>query len=204
MKKNKRSNPFSHVHHIGMVVADINKTVKDLEALGIGRFNHPSLPGWLERRLFKGKTFDTRYKIPGIKPFVHPMMYKVIESNPSSSFADAGLPLMTAGRPDGNKPSAPGQLQENIKIFKAWLGDQIIEIIQPGTDTTSWGKHLKEKGEGIQHVGFQVDDVAIVQKLVENGATVLGGGIVHDNKGSFGYYLNLGSGLIIDIFKGYY
>ncbi len=204
MGKIRASNPLTRVHHVGMVVKDIDKTIKDLEALGIGRFAHPSLPGWLEKRLFKGKTFDTKYKFPGMKPFVHPMMYKVIEAGPGSSFADAGLPPMVADRPDGSKPAVSGELKEHIKIYKAWIGDQIIELIQPGDESSSWGKYLKEKGDGIQHIGFEVNDVAVVKKLVENGAVVLGGGTVLDGKGSFGYYLNLGSGLIIDIFKGYY
>lgn len=199
MKKITR--PFNKVHHIGIVTADVEKTVKRLESYGIGRFAHPSLPGWLEKTLFKGKTFDKTYKFLWMGPFVHPMMYKIIDVDHSldaATLEKLGLPPMKMEGPAGEKPKT------RYKIYKAWMGSIILEIGQPVEGETPWMKDLKKKGEGLQHIGIEVDGIDQVDRFIKGGALKLGGGIVDNGKGHFGYYLDTGLGFCIDIFKGYY
>ncbi len=38
-------------------------------------------------------------------------------------------------------------------------GEMAIELIQPNEKDSIWKKHLDEKGEGIQHIAFVVDNI---------------------------------------------
>jgi len=193
--------PIKKIHHIGIVTADIEKTVKKLEAYGIGKFAHPALPAWLEKRLFKDKTFDYTWKFLWMGPYVHPMMYKIIEVDHSMSEAELaklGLPPMKMEGAGGEKPKS------RYKIYKAWLGGLILEIGQPIEGETPWMRYLKKHGEGLQHIGLEVDNMGQINRLIENGAVKLAGGTVENGRGHFGYYLDLGLGFSVDIFKGYY
>jgi methylmalonyl-CoA/ethylmalonyl-CoA epimerase len=49
--------------HVGVVVRDLDKTVKRLESLGIGPFEPLPLPPLIEKRLFRGKPMDAKEKI---------------------------------------------------------------------------------------------------------------------------------------------
>ena len=197
----KVKRPFKRLHHVGIVTADIEKTVKKLEDFGIGRFAHPSLPKWLETLLFKNKTLDKTYKFLWIGPFVHPMMYTLLDVDHSADAATLekmGLPPMKMEGPGGEKPKS------RYKIYKAWIGDIILEVGQPMEGETPWAKDLEKKGEGLQHIGIEVDTIEQVNQFVERGAIKLGGGIVDNGRGHFGYYIDPGLGFNIDIFKGYY
>ncbi|MFC1918320.1 VOC family protein [Chloroflexota bacterium] len=55
------------------------------------------------------------------------------------------------------KPVPPGDVL--IKIATAQVGEMQYELIQPIAEGTPWMEYLKEKGEGINHLGFQVDDI---------------------------------------------
>ncbi len=61
-----------------------------------------------------------------------------------------------------------------VKISMAELGDVQLELIQPAGDEGLHKEFLDEKGEGIQHVMFGVDDFEKeVASLTEKGAEVV-------------------------------
>jgi hypothetical protein len=83
MGNKKKSYPLlNKVHHVGIVVRDIEKSAKLLENYGLSRSLYPSLPGWLEKLLFHYKPFDREFKFFGIGPFIHPALFKILEWEP--------------------------------------------------------------------------------------------------------------------------
>lgn len=50
-------------------------------------------------------------------------------------------------------------LESDYKARVARLGNMQLEIIQPDDKPNPWKEFLETRGEGIHHIGFQVDDV---------------------------------------------
>ena len=111
---------FSRPWDMAVVVRDIERTVKHLEALGIGPFIQPHPPSGAEGLFFQGRPLDSNYKA-------------------------------LTGR----------------------LGKMQLEIIQPDDRPNPWAAFLNTRGEGIHHIGFQVEDVEKeVNRLTGHGAEV--------------------------------
>jgi methylmalonyl-CoA/ethylmalonyl-CoA epimerase len=41
------------------------------------------------------------------------------------------------------------------------IGDMLLELIAPTSDEASFAKFLRERGPGMHHVGYRVDDIAV-------------------------------------------
>jgi len=125
MDKSKRGElEYSQLHHVGVVVRDIEKAIEYLSSLGIGPFepHYPDPPG--VEKLLRGK----------------PTQYKLEMSN-------------------------------------AKMGHVNLELIQPVERESIWKEFLDSKGEGIQHIGFIVDDLdKEVEELTKQGVKVLTSG----------------------------
>ena len=64
-------------------------------------------------------------------------------------------------------------LESGYKALAARIGNMQIEIIQPDDKPNPWKEFLDTRGEGIHHIGFQVDDVeGEVDRLTGHGAEV--------------------------------
>jgi hypothetical protein len=64
-------------------------------------------------------------------------------------------------------------LESGYKALVARIGNMQIEIIQPDDKPNPWKEFLDSRGEGIHHIGFQVDDVeGEVDRMKEHGAEV--------------------------------
>jgi methylmalonyl-CoA/ethylmalonyl-CoA epimerase len=64
-------------------------------------------------------------------------------------------------------------LDSDYKALVTRMGNMQIEIIQPDDKPNPWKEFLDTKGEGIHHIGFQVDDVeGEVSRLTGHGARV--------------------------------
>jgi methylmalonyl-CoA/ethylmalonyl-CoA epimerase len=112
---------FSNLCDIGIVVKDIDKAVKRLEALGIGPFKQAPTPPGAEGLFYLGK------------------------------------PLVS-----------------NYKALVARLGKVKIELFQPGDASDPFKTFMKTQGEGIHHLGFQVNNVEKeINKLTKQGAEVI-------------------------------
>ncbi|MBN2075353.1 MAG: VOC family protein [Dehalococcoidales bacterium] len=65
-------------------------------------------------------------------------------------------------------------LESDYKALVARMGNMQIEIIQPDDKPNPWREFLETRGEGIHHIGFQVNDVeGEVSRLTGHGAEVL-------------------------------
>jgi methylmalonyl-CoA/ethylmalonyl-CoA epimerase len=100
-------------------------------------------------------------------------------------------PLLFRGRP----------YEGEVKLFVGHMGNVVLEIFQPLWGDSPQKEFLDNKGEGIHHLGFTMDDFdREVSELTEKGASVLhsarhvtGGGSV---------YLDMGvGGLIFELEK---
>lgn len=117
MSSNTQKSPFSQVHHITIVVKDIEKAIKF-------------------------------YELVGIRPFrIHPNYENI------------------------NYKEKPG-LFKIVKVAK--MGQFELQLVQPNEQESLQKTFLKQKGEGVQHIGFVVDDIDKEEaKLKELGLEVI-------------------------------
>ena len=94
------------------------------------------------------------------------------------------------------KPFAPAQ---RVAIQTAQIGDMELELIQPISGESPHREFLDQKGEGVQHLGFFVDDLKEdVERLTAAGSSVM---LTSQFKGGGGVaYLDLdAAGLIVEL-----
>ena len=76
----------------------------------------------------------------------------------------------------GFEPGPFGVLQIpelGIKSFALIIGKNFIELLEPTDPKRPIGKFLKERGEGLYHISFSVDDLNTeVQSLREKGIII--------------------------------
>jgi methylmalonyl-CoA/ethylmalonyl-CoA epimerase len=64
------------------------------------------------------------------------------------------------------------------------IGDLQLQLAQPGEGKTIYKEFLETKGEGVFHIGFEVDDIGAVEKqLTDNEMKVLASGRRDDGSG---------------------
>ncbi len=64
------------------------------------------------------------------------------------------------------------------------IGDLQLQLVQPGDGKTIYKEFLETKGEGVFHIGFEVDDIDTVEKqLTDNEMKVLASGRRDDGSG---------------------
>lgn len=63
-----------------------------------------------------------------------------------------------------------------------------LELIQPNEEPSTWRNFLDEKGEGIHHIAFQVQDSKEMVKRAEDaGLKLIQKGFYGDGKGEYNY-----------------
>ena len=83
-------------------------------------------------------------------------------------FIQAGPPEGAEGLFFQGKP-----FETTLKVCILRIGNMNLEFIQPGNGPNPWSEFLKAKGEGIHHIGFQVENVEKeVNRLTALGAEV--------------------------------
>lgn len=101
-------------------------------------------------------------------------------------------PTVTGGEYEVNRCTVFGEPAPdaacNMAFFDLRPGVQ-LELIQPNDAHSVWRDILNEKGEGIHHIAFNVDDTdAVVKVLVEEyGAVVEQHGLYGDASGQYTY-----------------
>jgi methylmalonyl-CoA/ethylmalonyl-CoA epimerase len=94
------------------------------------------------------------------------------------------------------KPFVPG---ERVAIQITHIGNMELELIQPINGESPHREFLDKKGEGIQHLGFIVDNLGdAVKRLTDQGSKIL---LTSQFKGGGGVtYLDLDvAGLIVEL-----
>jgi methylmalonyl-CoA/ethylmalonyl-CoA epimerase len=63
---------------------------------------------------------------------------------------------------------------QQVKVAFLSAGDTKIELLEPMSDESAIAKFLKKKGEGIHHIGFEVDHLAAeLSELKEQGVPLI-------------------------------
>ncbi len=118
--ENFEKSQLSNLHHIGLIVKDINKTVKVLSDAGLGPFEIAPMKDLTDRE-FRGK-----------------------------------------------------QVKSHSEVWFAKLGSINLELVQPLDGESLQKETLLTKGEGIEHIGFFVDNIwEEVDRLVKKGYQLL-------------------------------
>jgi methylmalonyl-CoA/ethylmalonyl-CoA epimerase len=50
--------------------------------------------------------------------------------------------------------------ERHMAVAVARIGDTLIELIAPTSEEASFAKYLRDKGPGIHHIAYRVDDIA--------------------------------------------
>jgi methylmalonyl-CoA/ethylmalonyl-CoA epimerase len=75
----------------------------------------------------------------------------------------------------------------NLKIKYAQIGPVQLQLIEPGDGESLYKDHLRKKGEGVYHIGFEVDDISAADSTIETmGLKVLSSGR-RENGSGFSY-----------------
>ena len=124
MPTKSSANPFSVLHHLSIVVADIEKATRYYESIGIGPFTE------------------------------YPPMIEYVKID---------------------VPDEEGFYQLTIRC--AQIGPVQLQLIQPGAGDSLYRQHLEQKGEGVYHLGFVVDDIEASERVVRDmGIEVISSG----------------------------
>jgi methylmalonyl-CoA/ethylmalonyl-CoA epimerase len=95
----------------------------------------------------------------------------------------------------------PFKAAERVIIKAAQLGNVELELVQPLEGGSPHREYLEAKGEGVQHLGFLVDDLpGAVNQLTAQGSTVIMDGRRVDGTGVDYVDLNI-AGLIVELIR---
>lgn len=80
----------------------------------------------------------------------------------------------------------PSSGQAKLAFFR--LGQVVLELIEPVGGDTSWKQFLDQHGEGVQHLGFQVENLdAAIARAGRAGMPVLHRGRYDRDNGDYVY-----------------
>ena len=130
-RQEKEIKPFSNLHHISIVVKNMDKAVEFYTSIGIGPFtDYPPMREYV------------KLKVPDQEGFY------------------------------------------DLKIKFTQCGPIQLQLIQPGEGESLYKDFMKEKGEGVYHIGFVVDDIEGADAEVESlGLEALSTGRRKDGSG---------------------
>jgi methylmalonyl-CoA/ethylmalonyl-CoA epimerase len=180
---NSKPNPWEEffvtkgegIHHIGFHVSDVEKEVNRLTAQGAevtltGTVNGKLAAAYIDLKvaniIIELMSFrDTEQHVPANMTFSKPWDMAVLvrdinttakrlEALGIGQFIQVQPPRGAEGLFYRGKP-----LESNYRALIMRIGNMQLEIIQPDDKPNPWAEFLSTKGEGIHHIGFQLDDV---------------------------------------------
>jgi methylmalonyl-CoA/ethylmalonyl-CoA epimerase len=152
------------------------------------------------------KSTNSDYHDPGFKKIVQvAFVVKDIEAS-SRRWAELlgqPVPKINTTRPGHEvKEIYRGQPSEGqVKLTFFNLGQVVIELLQPVSPGTSWYEFLQKRGEGVQHLGFQIEDPAMTSAELEKlGYPIFHRGRYDGDNGDYIYHDTLDSlGVVIEL-----
>lgn len=64
--------------------------------------------------------------------------------------------------------------ERHMEVAAARLGDTLLELITPTSDEAAFAKYLVDKGPGVHHIAYRVDDInAAMKELQDKGIRML-------------------------------
>ena len=136
---------------------------------------------------------QSKYQDPGLKKVIQvAIVVRDIEATSKRWSEVLGMPVppIHTTRP-GHEVKVvyrgkPSEGQAKLTFFN--LGQVVLELIEPVGEGTSWKEFLDKKGEGVQHLGFQVvDPDKATQALEQEGMPVLHRGRYDSDDGTYIY-----------------
>ena len=151
-------------------------------------------------------TLQTRYHDPGLKKVVQvAIVVRDIEASSKRWAELLGMPVpeISTTRPGHEVKEIyrgkPSEGQVKLTFFN--LGQVVIELLQPISEGTSWKEFLDEKGEGVQHLGFQVEDPDKTSaELAKAGYPIIHQGRYDSDDGTYIYHETLDAlGVVVEL-----
>ena len=144
--KASEKSPFSQLHHVTVVVKDIERAVKFYSSVGIGPFVAP------DNHVFPKKTL-----------WGEPITFKLI-------------------------------------IKEAQIGSAVLQLVQHVKGEGLYKEFVDNRGEGVQHLGFTVDDIDMAEKkAVKLGLKVSQRGRREDGSGYTYFDTEEPGGVVLEI-----
>ncbi len=136
---------------------------------------------------------DTAGLDPGMKTIVQvAIVTRDIEASARRWAAVLGMPVpaITTTRPGQEVrvvyKGKPSSGRARLAFFR--LGQVVLELIEPVGGDTSWKQFLDEHGEGVQHLGFQVENLdEAIARAARLGMPVLHRGRYDRDNGDYVY-----------------
>lgn len=130
---------------------------------------------------------------PGMKTIVQvAIVTRDIEAAAKRWAAVLGMPVpsITTTRPGEEVKvvyrGKPSSGRAKLAFFR--LGQVVLELIEPVGGDTSWKEFLDQHGEGVQHLGFQVQDLGqAIARAGRSGMPVLHRGRYDRDNGDYVY-----------------
>lgn len=64
--------------------------------------------------------------------------------------------------------------ERHMDVAAARMGDTLLELIAPTSDEAAFAKYLREKGPGVHHIAYRVDDInAAMSELSSRGVRLI-------------------------------
>lgn len=57
--------------------------------------------------------------------------------------------------------------ERHMQVAVCHIGDSMLEFITPTSDEAAFARFLRERGEGVHHIAYEVDDVDAALRTVE-------------------------------------
>jgi catechol 2,3-dioxygenase-like lactoylglutathione lyase family enzyme len=133
------------------------------------------------------------YRDPGMRKIVQVAMVCKDVAACSARWANVlGMPVpkITTTRP-GHEVQVmyrgkPSEGQAKLAFFQT--GQTVIELIEPVGQGTSWKEGLDQNGEGVHHLGFQVEDLdKTIAAFEKEGMPVVHRGRYDSDNGTYVY-----------------
>lgn len=116
------------------------------------------------------------------------------ETQPIGDYAVTGTQFQGAPAPNAYCRMAFFDVGPNLQL----------ELIQPNEEPSTWRNYLDEKGEGIHHVAFQIEDSKIAVANAEAaGLKLVQRGVYGDGSGEYNYLDAPDLKCVIELLEGY-
>ena len=147
-----------------------------------------------KKQLLEDPLAQDKYLDPGLKKVIQiAIVVKDIEASSKRWAEMLGMPVpeIRTTRPGHEVKEIyrgkPSEGQVKLTFFN--LGQVVLELLEPVSGGTSWQEFLDTKGEGVQHIGFNVEDhVKTSQELEKAGYPIFHQGRYDSDDGTYIYH----------------
>lgn len=93
--------------------------------------------------------------------------------------------------------------ERHMAVAAARVGDTLLELIAPTSDEASFAKYLSDKGAGMHHIAYEVDDInASLDELRSRGVQLIDQEArpgIHNTMVAFVHPKNGGQGVLVEL-----